>query len=156
MSADNGIYILKSEGPEFRVVHAQAIENINWNEQTKSCCDPHYFNMEEVRRYFGKCKVFSNQVDADVEAVKLADEILGDTMCPILEYGISMIYLPCKFPGTTTLYEILRGRTIENVYDGRTDGSVLIRLNDRTEIVIKEGVIILEEEVIKITSGQTE
>lgn len=149
MSADNGIYILKSEGPEFRVIEAQAIENINWNKQTKSCCDPHYFNMKEVGRYFGKCKVFLSEAEADIESTKMVQEI-ANSACPILEYGVSMIYLPCKFPGTTTLYEILKGRTITNVYDGRTDGSVLIRLNDRTEIVIRDGAIILEEEMIEI------
>lgn len=101
MSADNGIYILKSEGPEFRVVEAQAIENINWNERTRSCDDRNYFNMEEVRRYFGKCKVFLSEAEADVETSRLVQEIV-DSACPILEYGVSMICLPCKFPDTTT------------------------------------------------------
>ena len=40
-----------------------------------------------------------------------------------------------------TLFEALKGKTIVNTYDGRPDGSVLIRLNDRTEIVIYDGTI---------------
>jgi hypothetical protein len=36
MSADDGIYILQTLGPEFRVVHTQAIENIYWH---PTCCD---------------------------------------------------------------------------------------------------------------------
>ncbi len=41
----------------------------------------------------------------------------------------------------TTLFEILKGKTIASIYDGRLDGSVLIRLTDRTEIIIFHGVV---------------
>lgn len=93
MSADNGIYILESDGPEWRVIEAQAIENINWNPDTGSS-----FNMEEVKRYFGKCRIFTDRKAAETEAFRMEEETLNDQMCPILEYGISTIRFPHKFP----------------------------------------------------------
>jgi hypothetical protein len=45
-----------------------------------------------------------------------------------------------------TNYELLHNKRIANVYDGRPDGSVLIRLDDRTEILIRSGAIMLEDE----------
>lgn len=36
ISADNGIYILKTKGPEWRVAHLQAIDNIYW---WPTCCE---------------------------------------------------------------------------------------------------------------------
>lgn len=40
-----------------------------------------------------------------------------------------------------TLFQALQGKTIASIYDGRSDGSVLIRLADRTEIVIFDGIV---------------
>ncbi len=40
-----------------------------------------------------------------------------------------------------TIYALLHDKRIVNVYDGRPDGSILIRLNDRTEIIIFDGII---------------
>lgn len=40
-----------------------------------------------------------------------------------------------------TLFEAVKGKTIVSIYDGRPDGSVLIRLDDRTEIVIFDGIV---------------
>jgi hypothetical protein len=81
MSSDNGIYIIYfPEG--YRVAHAQAIENID------------YFppgtieRKQELKKYFGKSKIFQSYKDAFTEAEKLANEILKDDFCPILEYGI--------------------------------------------------------------------
>lgn len=95
MSADNGIYILKTpsqDGFEFRVTHAQAIENIYWDKTAPDNYDPNG-NPEEVINYFGKCKVFTNSIDALKFAQDKADKILSDDFCPILEYGISQIVL---------------------------------------------------------------
>lgn len=97
MSADNGIYILKSEGPEWRIAHAQAIENINWNEETKSSADQNHFNMEEVKQYFGESRVFLSEQDVCEEAVKMETEICQSDF-PVLEYGICEIRMPHKFP----------------------------------------------------------
>lgn len=75
MSADNGIYILPSpkDGKiEFRVAHAQAIENIDY--------DPLY----EVL-LFKNAPVFQTYKEAIVYADKLAEDY------DFLEYGIGVL-----------------------------------------------------------------
>ena len=93
MSADNGVYILKTpdgkNGFEYRVVHAQAIDNIYWEHPDG--------NPEQVVNYFGKCQVFKNGSDAFNKANDLVKEIISDEFCPILEYGVSQISLPHIF-----------------------------------------------------------
>lgn len=90
MSADNGVYILQSlDG--FRVIHAQAIENLYWWEIEDCGKMVDRLNPQELKRYFGKCKVFSTKEEADKEAQKIYDEIMKDDFCPIVEYGISYI-----------------------------------------------------------------
>lgn len=49
-----------------------------------------------------------------------------------------------------TFYQLLNGKKITNVYDGRPDGSILVRLNDRTEVVIRKAIIIDGEEMAEI------
>lgn len=96
MSADNGIYILKSpkgDGFEFRIIHAQAIENIEYEPDREG------YNTQELKRYFGKAKVFDNKEGAWKLAFEIEQDILSDDFCPILEYGISSISLPFEFPG---------------------------------------------------------
>ena len=92
MAADNGIYIgvfPTTEGKEFRVIHAQAIEN----------CDDIAFDgtsrtQEEVDAYrvmyFGSAKPFKTIEEARTEAWRLHDEIMSSDF-PVLEYGISEI-----------------------------------------------------------------
>jgi hypothetical protein len=93
MSADNGIYILKSpvhkDIPgefEFRVTHAMAIDNITYRPDCEG------FNSEELIKYFGDCDVMYKRTEALVEADRQAQN------CPILEYGIQFINLPFPFP----------------------------------------------------------
>jgi len=95
MSADNGVYILRSPvqgGFEFRVVHAMAIDNIRYQPDTEG------FNTKEIRQYFGSAKVLCDVKAAEAEASYIADEIMADEFCPILEYGITTINLPFPFP----------------------------------------------------------
>lgn len=51
-----------------------------------------------------------------------------------------------------TYYKILNGKRVSSVYDGRPDGSILIRLDDRTEIVIFSGVIRQDDVVLTINT----
>jgi len=81
MSADNGIYILQTKDG-YRVVHAQAIENIY---------DGDGFNLQAVADYFGKSNVLVTEQEAWGEAKILYDEIMNDDYCPILEYGVQFI-----------------------------------------------------------------
>ena len=93
MSADNTVAILKTpdgkKGFEYRVVHAQAIENIYWEHPDG--------NSEEVVRYFGKCQVLKDKHAAFEFAHEMEEQVLSDKFCPILEYGISQISLPHIF-----------------------------------------------------------
>jgi len=89
MSADNGIYILqspKNDQYEFRVIHAQAIDNLEWEP------DRDGFNTAELKRYFGEATVY----DDEDEVWKVARRMSKDYV--ILEYGISKIVLPFEFP----------------------------------------------------------
>ena len=120
MSADNGVYILKSKDG-YRVAHAQAIENLYWwriytcdckigsEEEWCKCkkCGAEIKNEQreeinpiELKYYFGHCKVFKDVESALKEANRLFEEIISDPICPICEYGISYVrgWEKKKFP----------------------------------------------------------
>lgn len=83
MSADNGIYILQTKGPEFRVVYAQGIDNIYGEFSDESFQwqgDP-----DEIFNYFKGSQVFHNLE----EALDLASEMSYNY--DYLEYGICVI-----------------------------------------------------------------
>ena len=114
MSADNGIYILKTlDG--YRVVLAQNIDNLYWWE-TWTCCGnpvpckkdgedyclhcgnalPAHERRDElnplaIAEYFGPCNVVQTEVEAWEEARALYEAILEDDYCPILEYGVQFV-----------------------------------------------------------------
>lgn len=83
MSADNGIYILVTAGPEYRVAHHQNIEEIygNFNDDTYTW-DGDEYNMW---LYFHKADMFSNLE----EALDFAADMSYDY--DFLEYGICVI-----------------------------------------------------------------
>lgn len=83
MSADNGVYILFTRGPEFRVAYTQAIDNVfgEWNEQDSNWKgDPEY-----ILDVFGSANVFSN-----IEEAYDVAEILERSV-EFTEYGICLI-----------------------------------------------------------------
>lgn len=91
MSADNGIYILKSpvengNGFEFRVIEAQAIENV---------MDSDGVNSEYLIKYFGEAEVLNEQ-QAHEKAFQMEQEIYKSEI-PILEYGIRTITIGKSF-----------------------------------------------------------
>lgn len=115
MSADNGIYILKTKDG-YRVLHSQAIENIYWHWNDDRMYDDKfeedYFRMSYderkakyptidgqqmstinpryVYQYFKDCTLHHTKKEALEEAVKIEEEIMSSS-CPILEYGICFI-----------------------------------------------------------------
>lgn len=101
MSADNGIYILESpredgQGYEYRVIHAQAIENIEYDANFHRL--PHgEFDDEQLINYFGRAEVLDKESARELAFIK-EEEILSDDFCPILEYGISTITMNRPFP----------------------------------------------------------
>lgn len=103
MSADNGIYILRTRDPsgdhEFRVMHAQNIEDLeywpldqdmdndspsNWERREEVCPDV-------ARNWFVDAEVFTNEDEAYEYARQLYDEY------PIVEYGICPIDVEFPF-----------------------------------------------------------
>lgn len=113
MSADNGIYILKTLAKdkafgdyEYRVAHLQAVENMNfdWNasdpvilasrENRSTNPDVHIAN---ARRMWANCSVHTNIKDALMQAYEMEQKILADEYCPVLEYGISSIHIDRVF-----------------------------------------------------------
>lgn len=84
MSADNGVYIASFPSGEFRVIHATAIENLNYEPDGDDG-----FNSVQVIDYFDTgAAIFGKKEQAMVYAHHLAEG------CDILEYGVSMIYFP--------------------------------------------------------------
>lgn len=95
MSADNGIYVLQtckavSSGDikyEYRIAHAQAIDNFDYYENTST---------EKLKEYmvdiWGDSKVYGNRRDALQAAHELADGY------EILEYGVRVIKTNYIFP----------------------------------------------------------
>lgn len=88
MSADNGVYILKTKD-QYRVAHLQAIDNVSWSiidgdwqneKRTRGKCVP-----TRVVEMWGKCKYTR---DENV-ALKLAHRWASSL--PICEYGVKII-----------------------------------------------------------------
>ena len=83
MSADNGIYIAEfpgKRGPEYRVIHAQAIENCD------ALSDPIEWAHAYRALYFGDAMVHYDKVTALMEA-----STLFTLHGPYIEYGIQHI-----------------------------------------------------------------
>jgi hypothetical protein len=104
MSADNGVYILKSRAPmvksddgwgwvhpphghEYRVAHCCAIDNLDYSDL--------YLPL-----YFGRSKVYIDQKEAVKEAERIYDEIMESDF-PIVEYGISFVESDKEYPRMT-------------------------------------------------------
>lgn len=83
MSADNGTYILQTYGPEFRVVHTQAIDNIYGTFLTES--ERHLPNYQAIVETFASSKVFNNLEEAWDFALDLDEQV------DYSEYGACLI-----------------------------------------------------------------
>ena len=83
MSADNGVYILQTSGPEFRVTYAQGIDNIygKFDDDTLHWKG----DMDSMMDYFGKSVVYKTFE----EAFDFAQELSYNY--DYLEYGICLI-----------------------------------------------------------------
>jgi hypothetical protein len=86
MSADNGIYILHTKGPEYRVGYNQAIDNIYGNFSDESFQwqgDP-----EMMVEYFQDAKMFSSLEEAldYAEDLSYNYEYLEDGICVITDF----------------------------------------------------------------------
>jgi hypothetical protein len=77
MSADNGIYILKTAGPEWRVAEMMAIDNLYYPDDKPETV------LKNAREMFARAEVFKDRALALVYAFDLAKD------CDVLEYGVS-------------------------------------------------------------------
>lgn len=85
MSADNGIYIVETAGPEFRVEHMTAVENLNWDKTKENFTNDPNVIINNVRDRFFTSPVFTSKSAALEYAAEQAKK------CYILEYGISFV-----------------------------------------------------------------
>jgi hypothetical protein len=72
MSADNGVYILETKGPEYRVAYAHAIENI-------------FNDAGMIREYFDESEIFFTRKKALDKASEIYDNV------KYTEYGVVVI-----------------------------------------------------------------
>jgi hypothetical protein len=101
------VYILQTQGPEFRVAHTQAIDNIYEeyfpDKDTWSPC------IEAIVETFGKSKVFTDLTEAWDTANMMEDEV------GYVEYGTSLITQFSEYHFSD--FEEQNGKVIQN----RTD-----------------------------------
>ena len=99
MSADNGVYILATKGQdrgkkEYRVTHAQAIEDINYAPDFPPGRSDG-LNTEYVQAKFGKSPIFTDRKIAEGYALRLQEELEWT------EYGICFLdYRHVRYPRT--------------------------------------------------------
>lgn len=91
MSADNGVYILKTDGPEFRVAYHMSVENYMWDDEKNEESDNPDVWIANARNMWKNSLVFKSKDDVLLFASRIA---IGYT---VLEYGISIIDIPRKF-----------------------------------------------------------
>lgn len=86
MSSDNGIYILETDGPEYRIAYAQAIDNIYgvFNDETN-----HWKGDDKmILEYFGSSKMYNDLQEAwDIATLWSEDHhYLEDGICLIRDF----------------------------------------------------------------------
>lgn len=95
MSADNGIYILSTVGPEFRVKHLMAVENVYWDEDKHRETNDQDTWIIVAREMWSGCEIFYDAQMAIAEANRLYEFNTRDGY-PV-EYGIQIIHIDRKF-----------------------------------------------------------
>jgi len=99
MSADNGVYILRSKKGktfEYRVKMLQAIEDLEWDHKYKKYSEDAQVHINNARKFWKGCKVYKTEQEALKEAYKLHDEIMKDDL-GMCEYGIRTITILKEF-----------------------------------------------------------
>jgi hypothetical protein len=83
MSADNGIYAIKYKENDYRVVHAGAIENLDYYERETDDWK------QTVIDYFNDSKTYSTHKDVMKEAYRIAAVMGNDG--DFIEYGVQYL-----------------------------------------------------------------
>ena len=93
MSADNGIYILRTpieNGYEYRVSYMSAIDNLSWDDERGCSTDDKEVLIKNARKMWSRAKVFTVRGEALEAAHDLAD-------AEYTEYGVVSINLDTSF-----------------------------------------------------------
>ena len=99
MSADNSVAVLKTkkgDGYEYRVEHLQALENVDWDNTTKSYTNNDDIRIINAREMWVNSHVFLSLHTAMLEAVQQEEDIMQSDF-PVLEYGIQIITIEREF-----------------------------------------------------------
>jgi hypothetical protein len=95
MSADNGVYILKTINPkggyEFRVEHLQAVDNVGWDDNLRRMTDDPIVQIHNAHEMWGHSHVWGTREDA----FRIAEKILEDL--DVCEYGIQTITIQAQW-----------------------------------------------------------
>ena len=105
MSADNGVYILKTKD-QYRVIHAQAIENLYWTPLKNGLHGE--FIATRLVEYFGHTR-YTRDFDT---AMRVANAIAKDKY---LEYGIVVLKIDKKWSTVLNEAKELAPKEIENL-----------------------------------------
>ena len=128
MSADNGIYILESpvrSGKEFRVLHTQAIDNLDYEVPEGFDLNP-----EQVVQYFGESEVFKTREEANKIAQALYEEVINGM--GIVEYGISTI--TTQYPFLAYVKGNKEGDTMPKTITPTLESIILPRIKEYDEL----------------------
>lgn len=110
MSADNGVYILKTLGKgarfHYRVAHLQSVENYTWDHIAMKPTEDSLWQIFNARSMWPMDTVFMTASGVNKAAVALHDKIMADL--GVVEYGISEISIPRHFDSTETELGCLR------------------------------------------------
>ena len=91
MSSDNGVYILETEGPEFRVAYLMAFDNLGWDDEIQQYTSDRDVWIKNARSMFRNCDVFTVELKATAYALKISKTY------DYLEYGIQSVKIDKKF-----------------------------------------------------------
>ena len=118
MSADNGIYILKTKD-QYRIIHAQAIENLWWSYIHKESQDD--IIPTRILEYYNDSPIFTDEAKVQ----KVAFSMLNNF--PYVEYGIQTIRVNRTWDEIVNEAKELAPKEIEaikNNNDGRWEYSL--------------------------------
>lgn len=104
MSADNGIYILKTntlsgKGYEYRVKHLQNVEDYKWDHASNEPTGNQDAWIRNARVMWEGCEVFTDKDECIAEAERMENN------CYILEYGICYIDINRVFDNSEAFTE---------------------------------------------------
>ncbi len=94
MSADNGVYILRTpaaDGYEYRVEHLQAVENYTWDDEARQETDDVDIHIINARKMWGHSEVYTQEAKVFSKAFRIYSDL------SVCEYGVAIIDIDREF-----------------------------------------------------------